>query len=70
MKGIKIPVITLELLEQTKEKKIEITKKITKLVSELTVIPENQIIVFIKENSTDNVSVGGTLLSEITKKGK
>lgn len=63
-----MPVITLELLEQTKEKKIEITKKITKLVSELTVIPENQIIVFIKENSTDNVSVGGTLLSEITKK--
>ena len=58
-----MPVVTLELLEQTKEKKIEITKKVTKLLSELTSVPENQIIVFIKENSADNVSAGGVLLS-------
>ncbi len=60
-----MPVVTLELLEQTKEKKIEITKKVTNLVSELTSVPENQIIVFIKENSADNVSAGGVLLSEL-----
>ena len=60
-----MPVVTLELLEQTKEKKIEITKKVTKLLSELTSVPENQIIVFIKENSAYNVSAGGVLLSEL-----
>ena len=60
-----MPVVTLELLEQTKEKKIEIIKKVTKLLSELTSVPENQIIVFIKENSADNVSAGGVLLSEL-----
>lgn len=62
-----MPVIHFEVGKLTVEQKREVTKEFTKSASKVTGIPEENFIVFIKENDAENVSVGGTLLSD---KGK
>lgn len=59
-----MPVINLEIGKLTIEQKREIAKEFTKSTSKITGIPEESIVVIIKENEAENVSTGGTLLSD------
>ncbi len=62
-----MPAITLEMAKMTKEQKIQIAKEFTESASRITGIPEAGFYIFIKENESDNVAVGGKLLSERRK---
>ncbi|HHW25475.1 MAG TPA: 4-oxalocrotonate tautomerase family protein [Bacillota bacterium] len=62
-----MPVITIEILRQDVEKKKEIAKALTDELHRITGIPKQAITVVFHENSADNVSVGGELLSEKQK---
>ena len=59
-----MPVITLEAGTMTKEKKAELAKKLTEAAAQVLEIPKEAFIVFMKENSYDNIAAGGGLLSE------
>lgn len=59
-----MPAITMELVKMSKDKKTHLVKEITRITSEVTGLPPETIIVFIKENETDNVGVGGVLLCD------
>ncbi|MBQ7594511.1 MAG: tautomerase family protein [Synergistaceae bacterium] len=59
-----MPVITLEAGSLTKEQKEQLAKELTASASKITGIPEKGFITILKENSYDNVAVGGTLISE------
>ena len=60
-----MPVITLELVKMSKEKKTELVEKVTKTVAEVTELPAQSFYVFIRENEPENVGIGGKLLSDI-----
>lgn len=62
-----MPVITLELVKMSKDKKAELVEKVTKTVAEISGIPEQAFYVFIKENAPENVGVGGQLLLDVKK---
>lgn len=59
-----MPSITMELVKMSKEKKAHLVKEVTRITSEVTGMPPETIFVFIKENETDNIGVGGTLLCD------
>ncbi|MBP3884257.1 MAG: tautomerase family protein [Olsenella sp.] len=59
-----MPVITFETSPISKEQKRKVVEGFTKVASESTGIPEGAFYVFIKENESDNVGVGGRLLSD------
>ena len=62
-----MPSITMELVKMSKEKKAQLVKEITESTSRLTGLPQQAIFVFIKENETENVGVGGVLLPDMNK---
>ncbi len=59
-----MPVITVEMTHQTKEKKKEIIEKLTKTMVEITDIPAQAFTVFINEYDRESIGVGGVPLSE------
>lgn len=59
-----MPVITLEAAKLTKEQKQQLAKEFTESASRITGLPQEAFYVFLKENSLDNVGVGGKLLSD------
>ena len=63
-----MPAIIMELGQLEKEKKAILVKEVTESVSKTTGLPPQAIFVFIKENSLDNIGVGGRLLSDMTEK--
>lgn len=62
-----MPVITLEMAPLTIEQKRELAKEMTTAAARVTGLPAEGFYVFVKENSLDNVGVGGTLLSDKRK---
>lgn len=59
-----MPVITLEAGKLNKEQKSQIVKEFTATASKIMNVPEQAIIMLIKENDMDNIGFGGKLLSD------
>jgi len=59
-----MPVITLEAGKLNKEQKKELVEKFTATASNIMNVPQQAIIVFLKEISTENIGFGGQLLSD------
>ena len=59
-----MPFITVEAGSLTKDQKVSLAKNLTKTAAEVMKLPEDAFIVFMKENSYDNIAAGGVLLSE------
>lgn len=59
-----MPVITLEAGKLNKEQKNLLVKEFTTTASKIMNVPEQAFIVLLKENQTDNIGLGGQLLSE------
>ena len=59
-----MPVITVQLTHQSKEKKKEIIEGLTKTMVEVTNIPAQSFTVIIDEHDPDNIGVAGVPLSE------
>ena len=62
-----MPVITLDGPFLSPEKKEQLVKEFTQLASEITNIPKEAFVVFIKENPYENMGQGGILISEKLK---
>jgi 4-oxalocrotonate tautomerase len=62
-----MPVITIDGPALSFEKKEKLVKEVTQLVSDITNIPQEAYVIFIKENSYDNMGQGGILISEKLK---
>lgn len=63
-----MPTIRIDITALTKEKKAELAARLTTTAhAVLPHIPETAFTVYIRENSPDNVAVGGTLLSDRKK---
>jgi 4-oxalocrotonate tautomerase len=62
--GENMPFIQFDGPELSKEKKAELVEKLTQVSKEVLGIPEQAFQVLIRENSMDNIGVGGKLLSE------
>ena len=63
-----MPVITIDGPIFSTEKKEELAKEITKLISDLTNIPQEAYVIFFKENTYENMAQGGILISQKLKK--
>ena len=63
-----MPVITFEGPELPIEKKERLAREITQIATDITSIPKDAFIVFIKENPYENMAKGGELLSKQFKK--
>ncbi|AZR73099.1 4-oxalocrotonate tautomerase [Anoxybacter fermentans] len=61
-----MPIIIIEGPKIDKDKKSRLVKELTKKASEIFDLPEQTITILIKENNSDNVGIGGNLLSDIT----
>ncbi|MBD5417187.1 MAG: 4-oxalocrotonate tautomerase family protein [Desulfovibrio sp.] len=59
-----MPAIIMELAPLEKEKKARLVREVTESTSRATGLPPEAIFVFIKENSLENIGVGGTLLAD------
>lgn len=59
-----MPVITLEAASLSREQKQQLAKEFTASAAKIMKLPEDAFYVFLKENSLDNVGVGGKLLSD------
>lgn len=59
-----MPVITLEAGKLNREQKSQLVKELTSKAAEIMKVPEQAIIVLLKENEMDNIGFGGKLLSE------
>lgn len=59
-----MPVVTFEAARLGIEQKRQLVEEFTETAVRITGLPKETIFVFLKENSTDNVGVGGVLLSE------
>ena len=59
-----MPLITMKIAPLPKEQKAELARRMTKLASEITGIPEPAFTMFVEEYPTENIAVGGKLLSE------
>jgi len=65
-----MPVIKLELVKMSKETKSKLVKEVTEVVARNTGLPAQSFYVFITENESDNVGIGGTLLSDLNTSDK
>jgi 4-oxalocrotonate tautomerase len=59
-----MPVITLESPKLDKDQKKKLVKEFTTTAAGVLKVPEQSIIVLLKENEKDNIGVGGQLLSD------
>mgnify|MGYP002523717194 FL=1 len=59
-----MPLITMKIASLPKEQKAELAQRMTQLASEITGIPEPAFTMFVEEYATENIAVGGKLLSE------
>lgn len=59
-----MPVITFEAAVLNKDQKRELVKGFTEIASRVTGLPEAGFYVFLKENSLENVGVGGQLIED------
>lgn len=59
-----MPVITFEAAALNKDQKRELVKGFTEVASRVTGLPEAGFYVFLKENSLENVGVGGQLIAD------
>ncbi len=59
-----MPVVTFEAAKLSIEQKRQLVAEFTETASRITGLSKETIFVFLKENSADNVGVGGVLLSE------
>lgn len=59
-----MPLITMKIGTLPKEKKAELTEKLTHIASEVTGIPEAAFMTFVEEYPAENIGVGGKLLSD------
>ena len=59
-----MPVITLEAAKLNKGQKQQLAKEFTESAARIMNMPEDAFYVFLKENSLDNVGVGGKILSD------
>ena len=59
-----MPVITFEAASLNKDQKRELVKEFTEVAARVTGLPEAGFYVFLKENSLENVGVGGQLISD------
>lgn len=59
-----MPVVTFEAAHLSVEQKRQLVEEFTETAVRVTGLPRETIFVFLKENSADNVGVGGVLLSE------
>lgn len=59
-----MPFIQFDGPQMDKERKAELVSKLTQAAHEVLGIPEQAFSVIIRENSMDNIGVGGKLLSE------
>ena len=59
-----MPAIIMELAPLAKEKRAQLVKEVTESTSRATGLPPETIFVFIKENSPENIGVGGKLLAD------
>lgn len=62
-----MPAIIMELATLEKDRKIQLVKEVTESVARATGLPPQTIFVFIKENSLENIGVGGRLLADKEK---
>ncbi len=62
-----MPVITLEGPFLPQDKKEALAKGFTKMASEITQIPPEAFVIFIKENPYENMAQGGMLISQKLK---
>ena len=59
-----MPVVTFEAACLSVEQKRQLVAEFTETAVRVIGLPRESIFVFLKENSADNVGVGGVLLSE------
>ena len=59
-----MPVIQVHTLELTEEQKKTIAQKYTKILSDLTKVPEERIYVLFGNYGLDSIAAGGHLVSE------
>ncbi len=59
-----MPVITLSTLELLDEQKMEIAQKFTKILSDLTKVPQEKIYVMFQDFPINSIAAGGHLVSE------
>mgnify|MGYP000892634681 CR=1 FL=1 len=64
MGGVQYRLLPWKAVSLSKEQKRELTKILTQTASAIMKVPEPAITVIIKENQSENVGVGGTLLSD------
>ena len=62
-----MPVITLEGPFLPLEKKEQLIKEFTRIATEITNIPTDAFVVFIKENAYENMGQGGITIAEKLK---
>ncbi|MDR3652045.1 MAG: tautomerase family protein [Paludibacter sp.] len=65
-----MPVITMEGPFLPLDKKEKLIKEFTKIATEVTGIPTNAFVIFIKENAYENMGQGGITISEKLKMQK
>lgn len=63
-----MPVITMESSKLNKEQKKQLVKEFTLTASKILNLPPQIFTVYLKENETENIGVGGELLSDMPKK--
>ena len=59
-----MPVITVEAGKLNKEQKSKLVKDLTASAAGIMNVPEQAFIVLLKENESENIGVGGQLLSD------
>ena len=59
-----MPLITMKIAPLPKEQRAAPAQRMTQLASEITGIPEPAFTMFVEEYPTENIAVGGKLLSE------
>lgn len=62
-----MPVIKVEMAPRSSEVKKEIIERLTTELSEIIELPKEAITVLIDEYDSDNIGVGGVVLTEKTK---
>lgn len=59
-----MPIVTIDGPVINKEKKRNLVQQVTQIVAKIYELPEDAITTVIKENSPENIGVGGSLLAD------